>query len=161
MARDINRQIEQRIQAFASELNDLVRAAALQAVADALGGKAPSISAGPGPSSRAPRAARGGADDGGGGRRSSAQLSNTMDTIRDFIAQNPGSRMEQISKGVGRTTPQLRLPINKLLAQGAIRKRGEKRATEYFVGAGGGSSKSAPKRKTAKRRGRKKGSRRK
>jgi hypothetical protein len=161
MARDINRQIEQRIQAFASELNDLVRAAALQAVADTLGGKVPSVSAASAPSSRAPRAARGGADDGGGGRRSSAQLSNTMDTIRDFIAQNPGSRMEQISKGVGRTTPQLRLPINKLLAQGSIRKRGEKRATEYFAGAGGGSSKSAPKRKTAKRRGRKKGSRRK
>jgi hypothetical protein len=150
MAQDINKQIEQRIQAFAQELNQLVREAALQAVQDALGG-------GSRPASRTSGTARAAKAPGGarrtGGRRSSQQMATMMAAVRDFVASNPGARMEQISKGVGRSTVQLRLPVNKLLQEGHLQKRGEKRATEYFVGGGGGGrAKAASKRKTAKRK---------
>lgn len=148
MAKDINRQIEERIQQFVSELNSLVRQAALEAVNDALGGQSRGgrFATPAAPASGARRTAR---RIGGRGRRSSRQLEQTMAALRDFVAQNPGARMEHISAGLGMSTQQLRRPVDKLLKAGELRKRGEKRATEYFVGSGGGSGagRAAPSRK--------------
>jgi hypothetical protein len=161
VAQDINKQIERRIQAFAEELNQLVRQAALAAVNDALGGRPVSraAAAAPGRPAKATRGRRS-----AGGRRSSQQMGNMMEAIKEHVAANPGARMEHISKALGKSTVELRLPVNKLLADGVIRKQGEKRATEYFPGGGGGGGgrrKTAAKRKTSKKRARKKTTRRK
>jgi hypothetical protein len=152
VARDINRQIEQRIQAFAEELNQLVRQAALEAVQDALGGRSVSRAA---PVDRAP-SRRGRATRRTGGRRSSQQMSGMMTALRDYVAQNPGARMEHISSALGRSTIELRLPVKKLLDAGVIRKEGEKRATEYFPGGGAGQPAKSKRAGTKKKRGRKK-----
>lgn len=155
MAQDINRQIEQRIQAFAQELNQLVRQAALEAVQDALGAGQRVARPSPArPGAKAPRARRG-----AGGRRSSQQMERMMRSVRDQVAANPGIRMEQLSDAVGASTAELRLPVTKLLQQGAIRKKGEKRATEYFPGNSGGRTKAPTKRRTAKKSRRKRASR--
>jgi hypothetical protein len=44
-----------------------------------------------------------------------------------------GWRVEQINKELGTTTRDLMRPISKLLAEGKIRKQGERRATTYFA----------------------------
>lgn len=152
VARDINRQIEQRIEAFAQELNQLVRQAALEAVQDALGAGAQA--ARPAPSQPAAKARRG-RRAAAGGRRSSQQMERMMRSVQEQVAANPGIRMEQLSAAVGVSTSELRLPVTKLLDQGTIRKKGEKRATEYYPGNSGGRSKAATKRRTAKKTRRK------
>ena len=49
-----------------------------------------------------------------------------------------GLRIEQINKELGTTTRDLALPIRKLIAEGHLHTKGEKRATTYFAGEGGG-----------------------
>jgi hypothetical protein len=44
-------------------------------------------------------------------------------------------RIEQINKELGTSTRDLQLPIRKLIASGALKSKGEKRATTYFAGA--------------------------
>ncbi|HEY1546689.1 MAG TPA: hypothetical protein VGG28_02660 [Kofleriaceae bacterium] len=93
---------------------------------------------GPSPAaSRAPRLARG-----KGEKRNSATLGALSDKFTDFVAKNPGLRIEEINKKLGTTTKDLALPIRKLVAEGTLKTHGEKRATTYSVGR----SKSAKKR---------------
>ena len=43
-------------------------------------------------------------------------------------------RIEQINKQLGTTTKDLALPIRKLVSEGALKTKGEKRSTAYFAG---------------------------
>jgi hypothetical protein len=43
-------------------------------------------------------------------------------------------RIEQINKQLGTTTKDLALPIRKLISEGAITTKGQKRSTTYFAG---------------------------
>ncbi|MFW6067026.1 MAG: hypothetical protein ACOC97_01720 [Myxococcota bacterium] len=149
MAKDINRQIEERIRAFADELNQLVRQAALEAVQNALGASTPSRAGARGRASAPASSARG---RGAGGRRSPRQMSQTMSALRTYVAQNPGARMEHISAALGRPTKELRLPVNKLLAEGAIRSEGHRRATKYYPAGGSGGSRPGGTRKKTSRK---------
>lgn len=159
MANDINKQIEDRIRAFADELNDLVRQAALDAVSQALGvagARRPTRAAAP-----APRAtkARGRAGAGRRGRRSPQQMAGTMTEIRDFVTANPGARMEHMTRSLGQPAARLRSLVNKLLGQGAIRKTGEKRATQYYPSSGRGGA--VARKRTTAAKARRKGGRKK
>ena len=49
-----------------------------------------------------------------------------------FVRTNPGLRIEQINKQLGTTTKDLALPIRKLISEGAIAAKGQKRSTMYF-----------------------------
>lgn len=150
MAKDINKQIEDRIRAFADELNDLVRQAAVDAVSDALGTASPRAAS---TASRPRRVTRGRRRAGGGrGRRSPGQMAGTMTDIRDFIASHPGARMEQMTAALGQPAARLRGPVNKLLEDGALRKTGEKRATQYYPAAGGGRKKTTRKKRTTRKK---------
>ena len=60
-----------------------------------------------------------------------AQLTTAL---LDHVRANPGQRIEQIKQAVGYTTAQLSLPMKKLIATGAVKSQGEKRATQYFPG---------------------------
>jgi predicted transcriptional regulator len=88
------------------------------------------------PASRAPRVIRG-----KGAKRDSAALEALSDKFTNFVAKNPGLRIEEINKELGTTTKDLALPIRKLVAEGALKTHGKKRATTYSVGR----SKSAKK----------------
>ena len=65
-------------------------------------------------------------------------LDKLAERVQTFGKENPGLRIEQINKQLGTTTKDLALPIRKLLAEGAIHAKGQKRSTTYFAGSGGG-----------------------
>lgn len=135
---DLKSEIDQRVAAFAADIAALVREAALEAAQQAFKANLNGSTATKSRSSTKPTRSR-------GGRRSPAELANIAGNLEAYIAANPGERIEQIGKGLGLPTKELTRPVTKLLASKAIRKRGDRRATRYYPGAGGGS-----KRKRAK-----------
>jgi predicted transcriptional regulator len=50
------------------------------------------------------------------------------------VKNNPGLRIEQINKQLGTTTKDLALPIRKLISDGVVSAKGQKRSTTYFPG---------------------------
>jgi hypothetical protein len=125
---DINTLIRNRVQAFVDDLTQLVRRAAVESVATALGGNgAARPRARPAPAARAGRARR------KGKKRGSRELEALTARLRDQIAKMPGTRIEPIAKAMGISTRELALPVRKLLESGTIRKKGVKRSTQYFA----------------------------
>jgi len=128
MPASIDQQIRQRIEAFVSELDVLVREAAVASVSQALGRDSARreriTRAAPALRSRARTK---------GEKRSSNELASLTSRLREYIAKNPGNGIEQIGKAIGSRTKELALPVKKLLADRAIRTRGVKRATKYFA----------------------------
>jgi hypothetical protein len=80
---------------------------------------------------------------GRGAKRTSDELETLSDTFIEFVKGNPGLRIEQINKQLGTTTKDLALPIRKLLSEGAIKAKGQKRSTTYFASEGGRKRKKA------------------
>jgi predicted HTH transcriptional regulator len=74
---------------------------------------------------------------GRGVKRSSVELDKLQDKFFSFVKDNPGLRIEQINKQLGTSTKDLALPIRKLIADGEIKAKGEKRSTTYFASEGG------------------------
>ena len=60
------------------------------------------------------------------------EIAKLVAKLRDYVKAHPGQRIEQIAKGMGTSTRELNLPAKKLLAQKALKTKGEKRATKYF-----------------------------
>jgi hypothetical protein len=84
------------------------------------------------------------------GRRSTADIGRMVEDIVTLLQKFPGGmRAEQIRDALGCQAKELPRPLADGLAEGRITKTGQKRATTYFAGAGGGA---APKRRG--RRGR-------
>jgi hypothetical protein len=48
-----------------------------------------------------------------------------------YVATHAGERIEQIGKALGESTKELRLPMQKLIAERAVKTKGQKRATTY------------------------------
>ena len=71
---------------------------------------------------------------GRGVKRSSGELDKLQDKFFSFVKDNPGLRIEQINKQLGTTTKDLALPIRKLISEGMITAKGQKRSTTYFPG---------------------------
>ncbi len=139
----VNDQIRDRIEAFAAELTELIRAAAMETVAAALGeGSVGGGRAGRGRGRRGPgrpaaaargpgRPARASARE-KGAKRAPQEIERLTSKLGDYVKSNPGQRIEQIAKGMGTSTKELNLPVKKLVATKAIKTRGQKRATQYF-----------------------------
>src|SRR5688572_9169546 len=93
----LDREIRSRIDLFVNELSNLVKIAALESVASALGG-APSAA----PRRRGPGRPRGSttrarSTNGRRGRRSSADLEGASQQVLAYIRDNPGQRVDQIA----------------------------------------------------------------
>lgn len=129
---NIHDQISQRIKAFAAELEELVRKAAIDAVTSSLGAGAPRSSSSPRAAS-AP-VARSGRRPSKGGKRPPAELAAMVGKAGDWVKSNPGNGVEAMAKSLGVQTKELALPIAKLLKSRTIKKRGQKRATKYYPG---------------------------
>jgi hypothetical protein len=147
---DINSQIQARVEGFVNELSQLVRQAAIDAVADVLKVDAPRRAAaaaapprlapparipapkgrpaGKAPTARATAAAKRRA----GEKRTPAELNQITDRVGDYIKSNPGQGIEQIAKSLTTSTKELTLPVKKLLGEKKIFAKGQKRATRYF-----------------------------
>lgn len=133
----IEKQIRASIESFVAELNALVRQAAVEAVQGALGGNSDSNPRNTRRNARAPvqgSAPRRRARRGRRVKRSPKTLARLQSRLLDEISRTPGQRIEAISRSMGVSTKDLNLPIKKLLESNRIKKRGEKRATEYFTG---------------------------
>ena len=124
---DIEEQIRRRVEAFVQELTGLVHQAALQSVAQALGQPGRGLGAPRGGAGRLPGLRP-------SGKRTSADLEAQQRTLVGLIKKTPGVRADQMAKTLGLNTRDLALPLKKLLADKVIIKKGQKRATAYFVG---------------------------
>src|SRR5690606_11384278 len=123
-----------RVEAFVDELSDLIRQSAMDTVAQVLGGGGDGEArrgrrGAAGRAAAEPRAARPRAK---GAKRSQDELERLTNRLLAYIKSNPGQRIEQVAKGMGVSTRELNLPAKKLLANKAIRTKGQKRATQYF-----------------------------
>jgi hypothetical protein len=118
---DYQAEMQKLVESFVGQLSDLYA----RAVTNALGG------GGLRPTrSSSTRAAVG---RGKGEKRSANELDQLSDRFLDFVQKNPGLRIEQINKQLGTSTKDLALPIRKLIADGNIKGKGEKRSRQYFA----------------------------
>ena len=70
------------------------------------------------------------------------------DSFLAYVTANPGQRMEHIARELGLATPELTLPVRKLLADGKLRVEGQKRATQYYPADSGGNGSAQAKGKS-------------
>jgi len=128
------------VQGFVAQITELARRAAIDTLESAFGGRA---ARGAAPVAAAAAVAavattnfgRVGRPRGGrGAKRTSADLEALSEQFASFVKANPGLRIEQINKQLGTTTKDLALPIRKLISEGQITAKGQKRSTTYFAG---------------------------
>lgn len=120
---DFQTEMNRVVQGFVAQITELARRAAVDTLETALGHKR----------AGAPLSLRGGGR-GRGAKRSQAELDKLAESFHSFVAKHPGMRIEQINKQLGTSTRDLALPIRKLISDGAIKTKGEKRSTTYFAG---------------------------
>jgi hypothetical protein len=130
---DFQNEMNRVVQGFVAQITELARRAAIDTLESAFGGRA--SRGGPPVAAIAGSVGRVGRPRGGrGAKRSSADLEALSDQFASFVAANPGMRIEQINKQLGTTTKDLALPIRKLISDGMIKAKGQKRSTTYFPG---------------------------
>ena len=130
---DFQNEMNRVVQGFVAQITELARRAAIDTLESAFGGRggrgAPAAAA------LAANLGRVGRPRGGrGAKRSSADLQELSERFASFVSSNPGLRIEQINKQLGTTTKDLALPIRKLISEGRIKAKGQKRSTTYFPG---------------------------
>lgn len=157
MQNSLKQDIQKLVDGFASDLERLVRQAAVRAVSDALGAPAASASK---PASlpaksrvrsnkkpakapakaAAPRAAKAAKASSAGSRgktrirRNDSQINGLANQIHDYVASHPGQRAEQIKAALKISSGNWGLPIKRLIDSGRLVAKGEKRATTYTRG---------------------------
>src|SRR5579862_8305653 len=119
---DFQSEMNRVVAGFVQQITELARRAAIDTLESALGKHG-------GASVRV----RGGVR-AKGAKRSSNELDKLADSFHGFVVKHPGLRIEQINKQLGTSTKDLALPIRKLISDGAIKTKGEKRSTQYFAG---------------------------
>ena len=129
---DMNKQIEQRVHQFVSELTALVRQAAVDAVASALG-SAPARAAAGRPVSGATTAKKsaGRGAPATRGKRSAAQIALAVSSVHSYMKAHPNSRSENIRNALKMPRPVMRDALDRLIAANRIRMKGVKRAATY------------------------------
>lgn len=134
----LEREIRDRIEAFLSEISELVQAQALAAVQEVFGDEA-------GRAARRASAARAPARN---VRRPAPLRRAAVDaaTVLDHVRAHEGERIEQIAEALGTTTRELKAPLSELLASKALRTEGQRRGTRYFLRAGKSRPQSRPAR---------------
>jgi hypothetical protein len=88
-------------------------------------------------------------------RRSSADVEEVAEQVLGYVRSHPGSRLEEIGRGLGTDTAGLKLPVKELMGSGRLRTEGQKRGTKYYVGGGGGKKAAQAGRAKARRKARK------
>jgi hypothetical protein len=135
---DFQNEMNRTVQGFVAQITELARRAALDTLESAFNGRAPRSGGVPNGVAVVAAAAslgRIGRPRGGrGGKRTPADLDALSERFGAFVRANPGMRIEQINKQLGTTTKDLALPIRKLISEGAITTKGQKRSTTYFAG---------------------------
>jgi len=134
---DFQNEMNRTVQGFVAQITELARRAAITTLESAFNGKASrSVAAAPAVAAPvAPGVARAGRPRGGrGAKRTPADLEALSEKFASFVKANPGLRIEQINKELGTSTKDLALPIRKLIADGIVSAKGQKRSTTYSPG---------------------------
>lgn len=154
MQNSLKQDIQKLVDGFASDLERLVRQAAVRAVSDALGAPAAGATkpaalpaktrarnnkkpAKATAKAAAPRAAKPSAAGQKGKtriRRNDSQIDGLANQIHDYVASHPGQRAEQIKAALKISSNNWGLPIKRLIDSGRLIAKGEKRATTYTRG---------------------------
>jgi hypothetical protein len=129
---DFQTEMNRVVQGFVAQITELARRAAIDTLETAL-----SRGGGGGRRSGGGTLVSVGRGRGRGTKRTADELDKLSEGFVDFVKANPGLRIEQINKQLGTSTKDLQLPIRKLIVEGAIKVRGQKRSTTYFAGEGG------------------------
>jgi hypothetical protein len=130
---DFQTEMNRVVQGFVGQITELARRAAIDTLESAFGGR--SGRSAPAAAALVATLGRVGRPRGGrGAKRSSADLEALSQRFASFVKANPGLRIEQINKELGTTTKDLALPIRKLISEGVISAKGQKRSTTYFGG---------------------------
>lgn len=122
-------EIQKRVDAFVTELSELVRQSALDAVRTALGNGASSNSAPARSRGRAVKVPTQSLTK--GVRRTPQEMTATRAKILAYVTANPGQRIEQIAAGLKVPAASLHLPTRTMVGK-TLRTTGERRATRYF-----------------------------
>lgn len=132
--------LRERIDAFAADLSNLIKSAALEAVRSALGGELAPAKRGPGrPKASAPSAAPAvaaaakPARRGKRAKRTPEDVAAMGEAVVAHVAKNPGQSVEQIGKAMGVTTKELALPILRMIDSKKLKTKGQRRGTKYFT----------------------------
>ena len=119
-------QIKNRISEFVQELDLLVRKSTLDALKGILAN-----------GSAAPRRGRpAGAGPGRPRGRRPADLGDATAKIVQYVKANDGQGISAIAAGTGVALPVAKKAALRLLAEGALKKSGERRGTVYHAGSG-------------------------
>ena len=132
---DFQNEMNHAVQGFVAQIAELARRAALDTLESAFGSRGGGRNGGRAAIVALTGGARAGRPRGGrGAKRTAADLEMLSDKFASYVKANPGLRIEQINKELGTTTRDLALPIRKLIADGKISAKGQKRSTTYFAG---------------------------
>ena len=135
---DFQNEMNRVVQGFVTQITELARRAAIDTLESAFGGRGArgaSAAASVATAALAANFGRVGRPRGGrGAKRSPEDLEALSERFASFVKANPGLRIEQINKQLGTTTKDLALPIRKLISEGMISVKGQKRSTTYFPG---------------------------
>lgn len=149
MQNQIETEIKNRITAFVTELDQLVRKSTLEALRGVLtNGAAPARRGRPAGAKRGPGRPK------GSGRRSSANVEEASAKVLAHVTANDGQGISAIAEGTGIDLVTAKKAAASLIQSGQLKKSGQKRGTIYHIGSG----KPAPaaKAKKAGKRGRRK-----
>lgn len=152
MPSPIESEIKDRIDAFVSELDQLVRKSTLEALRGFLagGGEVPA----PARHGRPGRILGGSGRPKGSGRRGSANAEEAAGKVLEHVKANDGQGISAIAGATGLALPVAKKAAASLIQSGQLKKSGQKRGTVYHLGSG----KPAPAgkaKKAGKRRGKK------
>jgi hypothetical protein len=133
---DFQNDMNHAVESFVAQITELARRAAMNTLESAFGGRAGRAGgARAALASAMTAAARVGRPRGGrGAKRTAEDIEALSSRFASFVKANPGLRIEQINKELKTTTKDLALPIRKLIAEGMISAKGNKRSTAYFPG---------------------------
>jgi hypothetical protein len=133
----IDSALRARIDTFTTEITALVRASALEAVHNALGGTLTIAPAkrGPGRPSKAAAQTASPAPKRRGrpAKRTPEDVAKTGEAVVAYVAKNPGQSVEQIGKALGAKTKELALPIIRMIEAKKLATKGKRRGTRYFA----------------------------
>jgi len=133
-------QIKSRIAEFVTELDHLIRKSTLETLQGVLAnGDAPARRGRPTGSGRGPGRPK-------GSGRTSGNVDEAAAKIVAHVRSNDGQGIGAIAAGTGVALPVAKKAAIRLLAEGTLKKSGQKRGTVYHVGSG-----RAPRAKAAKR----------